>query len=205
TNPPIKDARLLCRAGFSTYVCMRHRMQPAGGSRQMLDSYRISLVRGGEEGRWIVNSNHANFLSFVRQVGGYGTSQVDCTYGRGGRTRWENWVVGLGRLEIVKREGVFRQLYYLVRMVVVSFYSMGPFSLRLYFVYYISFILSLVHTFSLPSSFPHVFLSSFFSFVVPPFPFHSYGTSKSVHKPYILPSSLLLLAYLRNAEAHDPM
>ncbi|KAF8980887.1 hypothetical protein BDQ17DRAFT_1380270 [Cyathus striatus] len=189
-NPPIKYACLLCRVGLSTYTCTRHRMQPAGGAKQMLNSYQISLVRGGEEGRWI--SNHANFLSFVRQVGGYGTPQVDCTYGRGGRTRWENWIVGLGRLEIVKREGVFRQLYYLVRMVVVSFYSRGPLSLRLYFVYYVSFILSLVHTFSLPSSFPRVFLlSSFFSF--------------SVHKPYIPPSSPLLLTYLRNAEAHDPM
>ncbi|KAF8994338.1 hypothetical protein BDQ17DRAFT_1367106 [Cyathus striatus] len=39
------------------------------------------------------------------------------------------WIFGLGRLESVKCEGVFRLLSCLIRMVVASFYSSGPFSL----------------------------------------------------------------------------
>ncbi|KAF8984926.1 hypothetical protein BDQ17DRAFT_692119 [Cyathus striatus] len=73
--------------------------------------------------------------------------------------------VGLGKLESEKREGVFRQLYSLIGMVVISICSSGLFSLRVYFVCYVSFIPSLLHTSFLRSSFPpsrpHSFILSF--------------------------------------------
>ncbi|KAF8975416.1 hypothetical protein BDQ17DRAFT_270399 [Cyathus striatus] len=66
----------------------------------------------------------ANLLSFVHTLADMvrprWTKRVDMV---------RELIVGLGRLESVKREGVFRLLSCFIRMVVALFYSSGPFSL----------------------------------------------------------------------------